>query len=59
MWKNTCLRSRPPLCWDLLPDFHSTFIIRLEEVVGAVVLDRLSAVLADIEDCNKAQATAP
>lgn len=37
---------------NLLPDFHGTLIIRLEEVIGAVVLDRLPAVLSNIKDYN-------
>lgn len=37
---------------DLLPDFHSTLIVRLEEIIRAVVLDCFSAVLSYIEDCN-------
>ena len=36
----------------LLPDFHGTLIVRLEEVIGAVVLDCLPAVLSHIKDCN-------
>lgn len=55
MWKNPPARARLPLCLNLLPDFHGAFIVGLEEVVGAVVLDRLSAILADIEDCNRAE----
>lgn len=37
---------------DLLPDFHGTLIVRLEEIIRAVVLDCFSAVLSYIEDCN-------
>lgn len=38
---------------NLLPDFHGTLVIRLEEVIGAVVLDCFPAVLSNIEDYNR------
>lgn len=35
---------------NLLSDFHGKLIIRLKEIVGAVVLDRLPTVLSNIKD---------
>lgn len=37
---------------DLLPDFHGRLVIRLEEVIGAVIFDGLPAVLSNVEDCR-------
>lgn len=40
---------------NLLSDIHSKLIIRLKEVVGAVVLDRLPTVLSNIKDYRQAK----
>lgn len=40
---------------NLLPDFEGALVVRLEEVVRAVVFDRLPAVLPDIKDYKQQQ----
>lgn len=37
----------------LPPDFHGLLVVGAEEVVGAVMLHRLAAVLAHIENCTR------
>lgn len=40
---------------NLLPDFDGALVVGLEEVVGAVVLDGLPAVLPHVKDYNSAE----
>lgn len=44
---------------NLLSGFHGKLIIRLKEIVGAVVLDRLPTVLSNVKDYRQTKKQQP